>query len=65
MKTWIENLDNPLVLVGFIVFILAGVIGLFIRRAKPSQNQNIKGVNNTSIAAGNNVSFNKEPQKKK
>lgn len=65
MKTWIDNLDNPLVLVGFVVVVLAGVISLFIRRAKASQSQKIEGDNNTSIAAGGNVSFNKEPQKKK
>ena len=66
MKTWIENLNNPLVLVGFVVFILAGVIGLFIKRAKSGQNQIIKGDKNTSIAAGGSVTFNTDkPAKKK
>ena len=66
MKTWIENLDNPLVLVGFVVFILAGVISLFIRKAKSSQNVTQKGDGNIGIAAGRDANFNTDnkPQKK-
>jgi len=59
MNTWIDNLNNPLVLVGFVVFILAGVISLFIRKAKPSQNQEVKGNNNTAIQAGRDVKIKK------
>lgn len=66
MKTWIENLDNPLVLVGFVVFILAGVISLFIRKAKSSPNVTIKGDDNIGVAAGRDVNVNtgNRPQKK-
>ena len=55
MNTWIENLNNPLVLVGFVVFILAGVISLFIRKPKTSQTQEVKGNNNSAIQAGRDV----------
>ena len=59
MNTWIDNLNNPLVLVAFVVFILAGVISLFIRKAKPSQNQEVKGNKNTAIQAGRDVKIKK------
>jgi hypothetical protein len=66
MKTWIENLNNPLVLVAFVVFILAGVISLFIKRAKASQKLVIKGDKNIGIAAGGSVTLStNKPQKKK
>jgi hypothetical protein len=55
MKTWIEHLNDPLVLVGFIVFILAGVISLFIRKAKPSQSQKVSGSNNQASQAGGDI----------
>ena len=58
MTIWIENLDNPLVLVGFVVFVLAGVISLFIRKAKGSQNQNIKGNGGVNIQSGGNTTYN-------
>ena len=58
MNVWIENLDNPFVLVGFVVFILAGVISLFIRKAKGSQNQNVKGDGGVNIQSGGNTTYN-------
>lgn len=66
METWIQNLNNPLVLVGFVVFILAGVISLFIRKVnRDKQTQKITGNENTSIQAGGNVNMNADKPKKK
>jgi len=52
---WIENLDNPLVLTAFVVFVLAGVISLFIRKTKPNQSLKIGGKNNTGKQAGGDL----------
>ena len=65
MGTWIEHLNNPFVLVGFVVFILGGVISLFIRKAKVNQNQNIKGENNIVIAAGRDANLNADNKTQK
>lgn len=54
MEKWIEYLQHPLILVGFVVLVLAGVISLFIRKAKPHQSQTItiNGDNNNPVQFG-------------
>jgi|JI10StandDraft_1071094.scaffolds.fasta_scaffold348939_3 hypothetical protein len=69
METWIENLRNPLVLVGFVVFILGGVISLFIRKVnkdKRTNTVNVKGDSNITIQTDNApVNFNVDKPRKK
>ena len=57
MEKWIEYLQHPLVLVGFVVVVLAGVIGLFIRKAKPHQSQTltVSGQGNTATQVGGDL----------
>ncbi len=55
---WIEYLNNPLVLIGFVVFVLAGVISLFIRKTKPNQSLKIGGKGNTGKQAGGDLNDN-------
>ncbi len=64
-SAWIEKLDNPLVLTAFVVFVLAGVISLFIRKTKPNQSQKIGGKHNTGQQAGGDMSINTPDSPKK
>ncbi|BBL77491.1 hypothetical protein [Methylomagnum ishizawai] len=52
-KAWIDNLDNPIVLIGFIVFILSGVIVSKIKNSK----QQTKGYNSPIINSNGSVNY--------
>lgn len=60
-KIWIENLDNPFVLIGFVVFILAGVITVAVKKNR----QQTKGDNSPIINAKGDVDYSVNDHAKK
>lgn len=53
MQTWIEKLDNPFVLVGFVVFILGSVIVAFSKKSKQKIIQTSKGDDSPNLIFDN------------